>query len=107
MFSALKVRIRVTQAMTSTIVDEPEVPDDSERVFTMATNTFEALHILILHRIANAKLAEGIEPISEEELLKVQIASWRIALKKEKNSSLMFSSRTNGNFLDGTLQCSF
>ena len=49
------------QAMTATIFDEPEAQDDSERVFTIATNAFEALPIWMLQRIANAKIAEGIE----------------------------------------------
>ncbi len=44
------------QAMTATIFDEPEVPDGSERAFTMATNTFEALPIWMLQRAAYEKL---------------------------------------------------
>jgi hypothetical protein len=47
--------------MTATVFDEPEVQDDSERVFTIATNAFEALPIWMLQRIANAKIAEDIE----------------------------------------------
>ncbi len=33
------------QAMPAIIFDEPEVQDDSERVFTSVTNPFEALPI--------------------------------------------------------------
>ncbi len=55
--------------MTVTIVDEPEVPIDSESVLTMATDTFEALPIWMLQRIANAKIAEGIE--SNSSLLQI------------------------------------
>ena len=45
------------QAMTI-IVDEPKVTDDSGRVFTLATDTFQSLPIWMLQRIANAKIAE-------------------------------------------------
>ncbi len=39
------------QAVKATIFDEPEVQDESETVFTIATNTFEELSFWMLQRI--------------------------------------------------------
>ncbi len=56
------------QAITATMVDEPEITDDSERVFTMATYTFEALPIWMLQTNSECKIVEGIEFNSSESL---------------------------------------